>query len=61
MVDIARPDLTIDGTIELERLADVVFVGRPAVGEDGATIQLIRLDATPQVGGLPWPWRCRPT
>ena len=42
----ARPDLTIDGTIELERLADVVFVGRPAVGEDGATIQLFRLDAT---------------
>jgi HlyD family secretion protein len=42
----ARPDLTIDGTIELERLADVVYVGRPAVGEDGATIQLFRLDAT---------------
>ena len=42
----ARPDLTIDGTIELERLADVVFVGRPAVGEEGATIQLFRLDAT---------------
>jgi HlyD family secretion protein len=42
----ARPDLSIDGTIELERLADVVFVGRPAVGEDGATIQLFRLDAT---------------
>ena len=42
----ARPDLTIDGTIELERLADVVFVGRPASGEEGATIQLFRLDAT---------------
>ena len=41
----ARPDLTIDGTIELERLADVVFVGRPAVGEEGATIQLFRLGA----------------
>ena len=42
----ARPDLTIDGTIELERLADVVFVGRPAIGEEGATILLFRLDAT---------------
>ena len=42
----ARPDLSIDGTIELERLADVVYVGRPAVGEEGATVQLFRLDAS---------------
>jgi HlyD family secretion protein len=42
----ARPDLTIDGTIELERLAEVLFVGRPAVGAEGATVPLFRLDAT---------------
>ncbi|MDO8835280.1 MAG: efflux RND transporter periplasmic adaptor subunit [Vicinamibacterales bacterium] len=42
----ARPDLTIDGTIELERLPDVVYVGRPALGEEGGTIQLFRLAPT---------------
>jgi HlyD family secretion protein len=31
----ARPDLTVDGTIELERLADVVYVGRPAQAAEG--------------------------
>ena len=31
----ARPDLSVDGTIELERLADVLFVGRPAQGQAG--------------------------
>lgn len=40
----ARPDLTVDGTIELERLADVVFVGRPAFGQDDSTVGLFRLD-----------------
>jgi HlyD family secretion protein len=49
----ARPDLTVDGTIELERLADVVFVGRPAVGEEGATIQLFRLDGTGHARRVP--------
>ena len=39
----ARPDLTVDGTIELERLADVLFVGRPAVGQTGAAVGLFRL------------------
>ena len=29
----ARPELSVDGTIELERLADVLFVGRPAQGQ----------------------------
>jgi len=39
----ARPDLTVDGTIELERLADAVFVGRPAMGQPMSTIGLFRL------------------
>jgi HlyD family secretion protein len=41
----ARPDLSVDGTITLERLADVVYVGRPVVGQPGAKITLFRLDA----------------
>jgi HlyD family secretion protein len=41
----ARPDLTVDGTIELERLADVVFVGRPAQGQPESQISLFRLEA----------------
>ncbi len=42
----ARPDLTVDGTIEIDRLAEVVSIGRPAIGEEGGTIQLFRLDGT---------------
>jgi HlyD family secretion protein len=41
----ARPDLSVDGTIELERLADVVFVGRPAFGQERSTVGIFRLDA----------------
>ncbi|HEX4594428.1 MAG TPA: HlyD family efflux transporter periplasmic adaptor subunit [Bryobacteraceae bacterium] len=40
-----RPDLSVDGTITLERLADVVFVGRPVIGQPGAKITLFKLDA----------------
>jgi HlyD family secretion protein len=39
----ARPDLTVDGTIELERLADVMHVGRPATGQPQSTVGLFRL------------------
>jgi HlyD family secretion protein len=41
----ARPDLSVDGTITLERLADVVYVGRPVIGQPGAKITLFKLDA----------------
>ena len=40
----ARPDLSVDGTITLERLTDVVYVGRPVVGQPGAKITLFKLD-----------------
>jgi HlyD family secretion protein len=40
----ARPDLTVDGTIELERLTDVVFVGRPAQGQPESQVSLFRLE-----------------
>jgi HlyD family secretion protein len=39
----ARPDLTVDGVIELERLNDVLYAGRPVQGSDGATIGLFKL------------------
>lgn len=41
----ARPDLSVDGTIELERLQDVVFVGRPTFGREQGTISMFKLDA----------------
>lgn len=39
----ARPDLSVDGTIELERLSDVLYVGRPAFGQGQQTVGLFRL------------------
>jgi len=39
----ARPDLSVDGTIELERLDSVLYVGRPAYGQAQSTIGLFRL------------------
>ncbi|MGB2985677.1 MAG: HlyD family efflux transporter periplasmic adaptor subunit [Phycisphaerae bacterium] len=39
----ARPDLTIVGTIEIERLDDVLYVGRPVFGQAHSTIGLFRL------------------
>lgn len=40
----ARPDLSVDDTIEIERLSDVVYVGRPAFGQADSTTTLFRLD-----------------
>jgi HlyD family secretion protein len=39
-----RPDLSVDGTITIEKLADVVFVGRPVIGQPDAKITLFKLD-----------------
>jgi HlyD family secretion protein len=39
----AVPDLGVDGTIELERLNDVIYVERPTQGQEGSTISLFRL------------------
>src|SRR5579871_1087538 len=41
----ARPDLSVDGTIDLERLDNVLYVGRPAFGQEDSTISLFRLDS----------------
>lgn len=40
----ARPDMSVDGTIELERLPNVIKVGRPAFGQDNSTITLFKLE-----------------
>jgi len=40
----ARPDLSVDGTIDLEHLDDVLYVGRPAFGQENSTISLFKLD-----------------
>lgn len=40
----ARPDLSVDGTIELERLENVVFVSRPAFGQEKSTVGIFKLD-----------------
>ncbi len=39
----ARPDLSVDGTIELERLENVLFVGRPVQGQADSQVGLFRL------------------
>lgn len=39
----ARPDLSVDGTIEIERLENVLYVGRPAYGQANSTIGLFKL------------------
>jgi multidrug efflux pump subunit AcrA (membrane-fusion protein) len=41
----ARPDLSVDGTINLEKLDDVLYVGRPAFGQENSTISLFKVDA----------------
>jgi HlyD family secretion protein len=40
----ARPDLSVDGTIELERLDNVLYVGRPAFGQEQSTVGLFKVD-----------------
>jgi RND family efflux transporter MFP subunit len=39
----ARPDLSVDGTIDLDRLANVLYVGRPAFGNENSTITLFKV------------------
>ena len=40
----ARPDLSVDGTITIEKLTDVVYVGRPVIGQAGAKVGLFKID-----------------
>jgi HlyD family secretion protein len=49
----ARPDLSVEGTIQIERLADVVYMGRPAFGQPHADVRLFRLDADGSAARVP--------
>jgi len=40
----ARPDLSVDGTIILENLKDVLYVGRPVHGQSDSTVGLFKID-----------------
>jgi len=40
----ARPDLSVEGTIEIERLPNVLYVGRPADGSPESVVPLFRLE-----------------
>jgi len=40
----AVPDLSVDGTIEVKNLRDVVYVGRPVFGQENTTITLFKID-----------------
>ena len=42
----AVPDLSVDGTIQLERMENILYVGRPSLGQDQSTIGLFRVDDT---------------
>lgn len=39
----ARPDLSVDGTIEIERLDSVTYVGRPAYGQANSTVGIFKM------------------
>ncbi len=41
----AVPDLSVDGTIELERLNDVLYMGRPAFGQEQSVVGLFKISA----------------
>lgn len=40
----ARPELSVDGTVEVERVPDVVYVDRPVSGEPDSTVSLFKID-----------------
>jgi HlyD family secretion protein len=41
----ARPELSVDGVVQIERLSDVVYMDRPVSGEPGTTIGLFKIDS----------------
>jgi len=42
----AVPDLSVDGTVQLERLDDILYVGRPSLGQDDSTVGLFKLTSS---------------
>ncbi len=46
----ARPDQSVDGTVELEHLADVVYVDRPTIGQPNSTVTLFKVSPDQKYG-----------
>ncbi|HUP05067.1 MAG TPA: HlyD family efflux transporter periplasmic adaptor subunit [Bryobacteraceae bacterium] len=40
----ARPDLSVDGTVQIEKLDNVLYVGKPVFGQENATVQIFKMD-----------------
>jgi HlyD family secretion protein len=40
----AVPDLSVDGTIEIENLSDIIYMGRPVFGQPNSTITIFKID-----------------
>jgi RND family efflux transporter MFP subunit len=40
----ARPDLSVEGTIDLAHLPNILYVGRPALGNENSTLSLFKID-----------------
>jgi HlyD family secretion protein len=40
----ARPDLSVDGTIQIEKLDNVLYVGKPVFGQENATVKIFKID-----------------
>jgi len=40
----SRPDLSVDGTIQLQKLDDVVYVGKPVYGQENSTVTLFKIE-----------------
>ena len=38
----ARPDLSVDGTVRLEQLDNIIYVGRPAFGQENSTVEPVQ-------------------
>jgi HlyD family secretion protein len=49
----AVPDLSVDGTVELERMTDVLYVGRPAFGQEQSVVQLFKLQPDGSAARVP--------
>jgi RND family efflux transporter MFP subunit len=47
----SRPDLSVDGTITLEKLDNVLYVGRPAFGQEKSTVEMFRIDPDGKTAG----------
>ena len=41
---VLRPDLSVDGTIQLEKLDDVVYMGRPVFGQEDSKVSLFKIE-----------------